>query len=219
MKKPEIIEIETSVRETGSKSSRNLRGDNLVPAVVYGPKIKENLTISIPELTVDRMLSVSELQILRIKVDGKQIDCTIKDAEFHPVTDKVLHVDLYALDKDTPFTFVIPIRLEGTPAGLTEGGRLYQPLREIQVKCLPEHIPAEFVVKVGKLQIGQTLKVRRVKATNLEILTPGDRTIVVIRPPKGAIVSITEAEEDEEAEDAEGEEGAEEKAEAAEATE
>jgi large subunit ribosomal protein L25 len=219
MKKPNIVEIETSERESGSKMSRNLRGDNLIPAVVYGPKLKENHNISIPELTVEKLLSTSEMQIIRLKIDGKEIDCTLKDAEFHPVTDKVLHVDLYALDKDTPFTFVIPIRLEGTPAGLTEGGRLYQPLRDIQVKCLPEHIPAEFVVKVGKLQIGNTLKVRRVKAPNMEIITPGDRTIVVIRPPKGALTSITEADEDDEDADPDAEGADEEKAETAEAAE
>ena len=203
MKKPNIIEIEPAKRDGGSKESQHLREAGLIPAVIYGPKISENLNISIPEAIVDKLLSVSEKEIVRMTVDGKTYDCTLKDSTFHPVTDRALHVDFYALDKETPFTFVIPIRLEGTPAGLTEGGRSYQPLREIQVKCLPEHIPAEFVVNVAKLQIGQSLKVRRVKAQNMEIITPGERTIVVIRPPKGATVAITEAEEDEELEEGE----------------
>jgi len=199
MKKPNIVEIESTIRTGGSKESQALRDSGLIPAVVYGPKVKENINISVSEKVVDKLLSVSELQIIRISIDGKSFDCTVKDSDFHPVNDRVLHVDFYALDKETPFTFVIPIRLQGTPAGITEGGRLYQPLREIQVKCLPEHIPAEFVVNVEKLKIGQTLKVRRVKASNMEIITPGQRTIVVIRPPKGALVPITEADEDDEA--------------------
>jgi large subunit ribosomal protein L25 len=225
MKKPNIVEIDATVREGGSSESKKLREEKLIPTIVYGPKLKENLAISVPEVVVEKLLSVSEKEIIRVKLGKKTYDCSLKDVEFHPVTDRVLHMDLYALDKDTPFTFVIPIRLEGTPAGLTEGGRLYQPLRDITIKCLPEHIPAEFVVNVEKLQIGNTLKVRRVKAKNMEIITPGERTIVVIRPPKGAIVTEAEAElEDEDAdEEAEGEgaEGAEdsEKTAEAEATE
>lgn len=204
MKKPNIIEIEVTKREPGYNTSKELRETEMVPAVIYGPKIEENILISVPELRVDKLLSVSELQIVRLIVDGKSYDATLKDVEFHPVTDQVLHVDFYALDKDTPFTFVIPIRLQGSPVGLQEGGRLYQPLREIAVKCLPEFIPAEFVVNVAKLNIGQSLKVRRVKAQNMEIITPGERTIVVIRPPKGTLVAITEADDidDDESEEA-----------------
>jgi large subunit ribosomal protein L25 len=198
MKKPNIVEVETTVRTGGSKESQKLREAGMIPAVIYGPKLSENINVSVPEKIVDKLLSVSEKEIVRLKVDGKTYDCTLKDSTFHPVTDRVLHVDFYNLDKDTPFTFVIPIRLEGTPAGLTEGGRLYQPLREIQVKCFPEHIPAEFVVNVAKLKIGQSLKVRRVKAQNMEIVTAGERTIVVIRPPKGTTVSITEADDEDE---------------------
>lgn len=222
MKKPNIVEIDAKVRKGGSVESKKLREENLVPAIVYGPKLKENLAISIPEIVVEKLLSVSEKEIIRLTMGKKTFDCSLKDVAFHPVTDRVLHIDLYALDKDTPFTFVIPIRLEGTPAGLSEGGRLYQPLRDITIKCLPEHIPAEFVVNVEKLEIGHTLKVRRVKAKNMEIITPGDRTIVVIRPPKGAIVTETEAEledEDAEEEDAEGSEDSEKETEATEAAE
>jgi large subunit ribosomal protein L25 len=198
MKKPNIVELESTVREGGSNESRKLRESGMVPAVIYGPKIDENINISIPELAVDKLLSVLEKEIVRLKVNGKSYDCTLKEASFHPVTDRVTHVDFYALDKDTPFTFVIPIRLQGTPAGIMDGGRLYQPLREIQVKCLPENIPAEFVVNVERLKIGQTLRVRRVKAVNMEIITPGERTIVVIRPPKGTTMAITEVDDEDE---------------------
>lgn len=198
MKKPNIVEIEAVVREGGSKESQKLRESGMVPAVIYGPKVKENINICIPELAVDKLLSVLEKEIVRLSVNGKTYDCTLKEASFHPVTDRVTHVDFYALDKDTPFTFVIPIRLQGTPAGITEGGRLYQPLREIRVKCLPDNIPAEFAINVERLKIGQSLKVRRVKAQNMEIVTPGERTIVVIRPPKGTTMSITEVSDDDE---------------------
>ncbi|MCH8558747.1 MAG: 50S ribosomal protein L25 [Balneolia bacterium] len=203
MKKPNVIEFEAEVRGAGSTPSKQLRDQKLVPAVIYGPGVDNNLLISLPEIDVEKLLSKIEKEFVLIKIDGKEYTCLIYDVDFHPVTDRPTHVDLYATRPDSPVTITVPIRLEGVAPGITEGGRLYQPLREIQIKCLPEHVPAEFVVNIGKLNIGNSLKVRRIKPKNLEILTAAERTIVVIRPPKGTTVAITEL--DDEDEDSEGE--------------
>jgi large subunit ribosomal protein L25 len=203
MKKPNVVTLEAAKKEEGRIVNKNLRDQKQVPAVVYGPGIEGNVSISLSEIEVEKLLSVSEKEFIKIEVDGKEYRCLLYDVQFHPVTDRPLHLDLYATSADKPVTITVPLRLEGTPPGITEGGRLYQPLREIQIKCLPDNIPAEFVVNVSKLQIGNTLKVRRIKSRNLEILTEGQRTIVVIRPPKGATVSITELEDEDEDEDSE----------------
>ena len=203
MKKPNVIEFEAEVRGAGSTPSKQLRDQKLVPAVIYGPGVEDNLLISLPEIEVEKLLSRIEKEFVLIKVDGQEYKCLIYDVDFHPVTDRPIHVDLYATRPDSPVTITVPIRLEGTAPGITEGGRLYQPLREIQIKCLPENVPAEFVVNIGKLNIGNSLKVRRIKPKDLEILTAAERTIVVIRPPKGTTVSITELDDDDE--DSEGE--------------
>ncbi len=215
MKKPKVIEFEVSLREKGSTANKQLRAKEEVPAVIYGPGVEENLNIALPEIGIEKLLSVEEKEFVLIKVDGKEYKCLIYDVDFHPVTDRPIHVDLYATTPDSPVIITVPVRLEGTAPGITEGGRLYQPMREIQIKALPDKIPAEFVVNIGKLNIGNSLKVRRIKSKDLEILTSPERTIVVIRPPKGTTVSITEAEEDEEGTEGEGEGEAEgEKAEA-----
>lgn len=205
MKKPNVIEFEAEIRGAGSTPSKQLRNEKLVPAVVYGPGVDENVIISLPEIGVEKLLGVIEKEFVLIKVDGREIKCIIQDVDFHPVTDRPIHVDLYATREDTPVIITVPIRLEGVAPGITEGGRLYQPLREIQIKCLPENVPAEFVANIGKLDIGNSLKVRRIKSKNLEILTAAERTIVVIRPPKGTTVAITEIDDDEDEEGAEGE--------------
>ncbi|MFW6347726.1 MAG: 50S ribosomal protein L25 [Cyclonatronaceae bacterium] len=197
MKKPNVVELDAAKKEEGRIVNQKLRDEKRVPAVVYGPGIEGNASISVSEMQVEKLLSVSEKEFIKVEIDGKEYLCLLYDVQFHPVTDRPLHLDLYATSPDKPVTITVPLRLQGTPPGITEGGRLYQPLREIQIKCLPENIPAEFVVNVSKLQIGNTLKVRRIKPKNLEILTEGQRTIVVIRPPKGATVSITELEDDE----------------------
>lgn len=199
MKNPKVVELEVNVRESGSTPSEQLRKQKLVPAVVYGPGVEENVNIALPELDVEKTLSSVDKEFLLIKVNGSEYKCIIQKVDFHPVTDRPIHVDLYATSEDKEFTITVPIRLEGVSPGVTEGGRLYQPLRELQIKCLPANMPAEFVVNIGKMQIGNTLKVRRIKPKNLQILTPGERTIVVIRPPKGASgIAITELDEDEE---------------------
>lgn len=199
MKNPKVVELEANVRESGSTPSAQLRKQNMVPAVVYGPGVTENINVSLPEIEIEKLLSVVEKEFLLLKVNGQELKCIIQKVDFHPVTDRPLHVDLYATSPDKEVSITVPIRLEGVSPGVTEGGRLYQPLRELQIKCLPENMPAEFVVNIGKMQIGNTLKVRRIKPKNLQVLTPGERTIVVIRPPKGASgISITELEDDEE---------------------
>lgn len=215
MKKPNIVKLDAAPKQEGRIVNQKLREQKQVPAVVYGPGIEGNVSISVSEIAVEKLLSVSEKEFVQIEIDGKEYLCLLYDVQFHPVTDRPLHVDFYATSPDKAVTITVPLRLQGTPPGITEGGRLYQPLREIQIKCLPENLPAEFVVNVGKLQIGNTLKVRRIKPKNLEILTEGQRTIVVIRPPKGATVSITELEDDDDDdEDAETAEAEADKAEA-----
>ncbi len=201
MKKPNVIEFEVTLREQGTTTSKNLRDSEQVPAVIYGPGVKENLNISLPEIGIEKLLSVEEKEFVLIKLDGKEYRCLIYDVDYHPVTDRPIHLDLYATKPEKPVVITVPVRLEGTAPGITEGGRLYQPLREIQIKALPDKIPAEFVVNIGKLDIGNSLKVRRIKSKDLEILTSPERTIVVIRPPKGITVAITEAEEGEEGEE------------------
>ncbi len=207
MNKPNIIELDLTVRQTGTEASQQLRDEEMIPAVIYGPGIDGNINTAIPELTVEKLLSVIQKEIVRVKIEGKTYDCTFKNCDFHPVTDRPLHVDLYAMNPKKPVTITVPIRLEGTAPGVTEGGRVFQPLRELQLKCLPEHIPAEAVINIGKMQIGSALKIRRVKLPNVEIITPGTRTVVVVRPPKGVTTTVTELEDDEELE--EGAEGAE----------
>jgi large subunit ribosomal protein L25 len=117
-------------------------------------------------------------------------------------------LDLFALEEKTPVIITIPIRLTGTPQGVTEGGRLYQPLRRIQVICLPKDIPAEIVLDISHLSIGGTIDVDAIDIEGITPLRASYRTIAVIRPPKGGLAELLGLEE-EEAEGEEGEEGAE----------
>lgn len=209
MLKPTIINIESPERPLGKKAVNKLREDSLIPAVIYGPKVKKNIHVTVPELELEKILASGTTNIASFKVDKVgTFDALLSSVEYHPVTDKPLHADFYALDKDTPVTLTIPIRLTGTPAGVVEGGRMYQPLRKLQVRCDPAKIPAEFTIDISELEIGESLHVSDLVVEGVTPLQDPIRTIVVIRPPKGTIEEVLGIEEEEE-EVPEGEEAAE----------
>jgi large subunit ribosomal protein L25 len=199
MEKPNIVELKATSRAV-ENGVDELRSQDLIPAVVYGPKLEGNLHISVPVLDINRLLSVKNLQFVKLVFDdGKTIDTIIKTSQFHPITDQVLHVDFLALNADIPVTVTVPIRLKGTSPGVVEGGRLYQSLRKLSVKALPSDLPSELTLDISKLKIGHNLKVRSLKLGGITPLMSPDRTILVIRPPKGGKAKIVEFADEEEA--------------------
>ncbi len=214
MEKPNIVEISTNERQAGKRAVHKLRAEKQVPAVIYGPKVKENINVSLTEVDVEKLLSRSTTQIVKLDVEGKgTYDVLLKRVDFAKISDRPIHVDLYALDDDSPVIITVPIRLKGTPRGVTEGGgRMYQPLRKIRIQCYPEKLPAEFTLDVGNLKIGESLNVEDLVMEGITPLRELFRTVVTIRPPKGSVaeqLGMDEEELEEGEEAAEGEEGAE----------
>ncbi|MEX2404766.1 MAG: 50S ribosomal protein L25 [Balneolales bacterium] len=198
MLKPTVFKIESPKRPLGKKAVNKLRKESLIPGVIYGPKIKENIHVTVPELELEKILASGTTNIASFKVDKVgNFDTLLKKTEFDPVTDKPIHADFYALDKDTPVTLTIPIRLTGTPAGVVEGGRMYQPLRMLEVRCDPDKIPAEFTFDISELGVNESLHVSDLVVEGVIPLQDPVRTIAVIRPPKGAVEDTIEAEEEE----------------------
>lgn len=198
MEKPIIVEVKAITRAV-ENGLDELRKQDLIPAVVYGPKLEGNVHVSVPKLAIEKIMSVKNLQFIRLTFDdSKTIDTIIKSSQFHPITDQILHVDFLALDSAVPVTVTIPIRLKGTSPGVVEGGRLYQSLRKLSVKALPGDLPSELTLDIGKLKIGHNLKVRSLKLGGITPLMSPDRTILVIRPPKGGRAKITEFSDEEE---------------------
>lgn len=207
MEKPKTIELKALNRSLDSKTSK-LREEELVPGVLYGPEMEENVHFGVNRIALEKILAVKNLQFIKLVFeDGRSFDAILKTAQFHPVTDAPIHADFYAIDDKTPVTVTIPIRITGTSPGVVEGGRLYQSLRKLTVKALPGKLPAELSVDISKLKIGHNLKVRTLKLAGITPLMPPERTILVIRPPRGGRAKIEEF-ADEEAEAAEGAETA-----------
>lgn len=203
MEKPTIVTVEASDRPKGKTALKKMRQNMMVPAVTYGPKVDENLHVYIPELELEKVLQSNKTNIIKLVYKGKEYDTLLQSVDYHPVTDRPIHVDLFALEEKTPVIITVPIRLSGTPQGVTEGGRLYQPLRKIQVQCLPKDIPAEITLDISGLNIGDTIDVEAIDLEGITPLRASYRTIAVIRPPKGGLAELLGLEEEAE----EGEEG------------
>lgn len=211
MTTPEVFELEGKKRETGRKAADALRDSMRVPAVMYGPEMDENLHFSVDELELEKILSVSKRQIIELNIDGETHKTLMKKTEFHPVTDRPIHLDLYALSDKHEVSLSVPIRLEGTPIGVRDGGgRIFQPMHILRIKVLPEDIPGIYSIDITDLEIGDSLHVRDLELEGIIPLDDLSRTIVTIRPPKSEELLtsslITEEPSEEELEEAEGEE-------------
>lgn len=213
MTKPEVVELEGKVRETGGNVADALRDAHRVPSVLYGPEVDENIHFSIDELEFEKILAESKRQILKIKIDGESYDTLLKQVDFHPITDRPTHVDFYALAEGHEVTLSVPIKLEGTPVGVTEGGgRIFQPMHILRIRVTPDMIPGEYTVDVSELKIGDSLHVSDIDLEGVVPLDDLGRTLVTIRPPKSEalLTSALITEEPSEEELEEGEEALEE---------
>lgn len=216
---PELVKLEGKKRELSKKANRALREELQVPAVLYGPDIKENIHFSIDELELEKILRRPQTKLQELTVDGKTYKTLLKRTEYDPVTDRPIHADFYVLSPKHKVTLRVPIKITGNARGVVEnGGRIFKPMNFVRIKVLPEAIPAEFEIDISPLGIGQSF---HISDLNLEGIIPLDglsRTIVTIRPPKGAdfleslVAGVTEEEEEiaevPEGEVTEGEEGA-----------
>jgi large subunit ribosomal protein L25 len=195
------ITIKGSERESvGKKSTKALRNAGLVPCVVYGGD--KPLHFSAHELAFRDLVYTPNAHTVAIELEGGTVvNAVMQDIQFHPVTDKILHIDFYQLFADKAVTMNIPVRLQGNSPGVRNGGRLLFRKRKLAIKALPDKLPDFFDVDISKLKIGQTIAVSTLLNDDFTILHPDSTAVVQVKTARAAIVT-------DEDEDEEGEEGA-----------
>ncbi len=163
------ITIEGQLRsEIGKKATRQLRSEEKTPGVIYGgPK---EINFSAPELAFRDLIYTSEFQLAEVKLGDDTYRCVLKDLQFHPVTDRLLHVDLMELVEDKKIVVSLPLKFEGQPVGVKAGGRLMTKLKSLKVKSYPKDLKENIVVNVENLELGNNIRVQDVKEEAVEIL-------------------------------------------------
>jgi large subunit ribosomal protein L25 len=203
------VSVSGSLRENvGKKDALALRRQGLVPCVLYGGK--EQVSFSMPELSFKDIIFTPESCLIKLDVSGKVYDVILQDAQYHPVTGKIIHCDFLQIFPNKPIKIDIPINIVGNSPGVIKGGKLILKMRKLRVKGLMDALPDNIDVNISKLNIGDSIKVAQLKTEGLEFLTPTNNVVVMVKMTRG--VGGAGADDDE----AEAEEGAEAPAEAAE---
>jgi len=201
------ITIKGSERESvGKKATKALRNAGKVPCVVYGGE--KPLHFSADELAFKKLVYTPNAHTVKVDLDkGEKVKAVMQDIQFHPVTDKILHIDFYQLFDDKELTMDIPVRLQGNSPGVRNGGRLLFRNRKLTIKALPDNLPDFFDVDISNLKIGDNILVESLLNDDFSILQP-DSTVVVQVKTARAVIEIEE-EDEEGLEGVEGAEGAE----------
>ncbi len=202
----EKVILEAKERKQFGKSSLSiLRREGKVPAVYYS-KHDKPIHLEVVEKTIKPFVFTSETHLIAINLEGhEEHECIIKDVQFDPLTDRILHFDLLGLTKGEKFQLEVPVQLHGSPVGVKEGGIVQQLLHKLEVECLPKDIPQHIDINIAELKIGDSIHIEDISIPEVTILNPEDSVIVSIVHPK----IEKEPTPEEEAEGAELEESAE----------
>jgi len=175
----ETVELKGVLRkEVGKKFSKKLRKEEKVPCVIYGG---ENIKhFSVLEKDVKSIIYTEKAYLLKINLDGGAYNAILQDTQFHPVTDRIIHMDFIEISEDKPVTVTLPLKLTGDSSGIKEGGRLRQKRRGLRVKGYPKDLPDYLEIDITNLEIGQSIKIGELAYENLEILDPSRPMVVAI---------------------------------------
>lgn len=174
------IQINGTVRnDFGKKFAKAVRREGLVPCVVYGGDKEVAFTVDAKELK--QLIYTPNSYIVEINIDGKIETAVMREVQYHPVREQVLHVDFYRVQEGKPVAVTVPVRLTGNAEGVKVGGKLALSARKLVVKGLVANIPDEIVVDVTPLKVGQTIFVGDLNVENLTFVTPATTAVCAVR--------------------------------------
>ncbi|WP_025665742.1 50S ribosomal protein L25/general stress protein Ctc [Aquimarina megaterium] len=191
------LTINASQRESvGKKATKALRNAGQVPCVIYGGDTIVHFAA--PEIAFKNLVYTPDVHTVVIALDnGTKINAILQDIQFHPVTDKILHIDFIEIFDDKPITMEIPFRTTGNSRGVRNGGVLRFNLRRIKVKGLASNLPDIIEGDITNLKIGNKLTVTDIASDDFTILHPDNTVVCMVRTSRTAVEDDDEEEETE----------------------
>jgi len=207
-------------KEIGKKAVKALRGEGLIPAVLYGHRSVElpysgkledgqvlvenqgkgvvvtNFTVTID--AVRKLIYSPEVFIVELNIGGHKQTAMLKDLQLHPVTDEILHIDFLAVFPDIPMTIEVPVVLDGFAAGVRAGGKLNLISKKLKVKGLSKDIPEKLHINVENLELGKAIQIKHLNFDNLTLLNAPDNVVCVVAVTRGAMTQSTTTTSEEE---------------------
>lgn len=188
----------------GKKAASSLRRENLIPCIVYGGKDSENISFTVKNGDVLKLIYTPEVFVVNLTLGDREMKAVIKEVQFHPVKDQAIHMDFLHVYDDVPVVVEIPVRLIGLAPGVKAGGKLTTDLRKLKAKALYINLPETLNIDVTKLKLGKSIQVGELNFKNVEILNANEAVVCRVQTTRVAVNPTLDAEEEAE-EGAEGE--------------
>ena len=197
-----MLEINLSGKkrtETGKKASKEMRKEGFIPCNLYGEKKNENgapeaLAFAIPFAELRKAVYTPNIYVINLNIDGEAHIAIMKEIQFHPVTDAILHVDFFEITPEKPITVGIPVNLVGLAAGVRLGGRMSLSIRQIKVTAPYKQIPEKLDIDVTNLEIGKSINVGSLSFDGIEIATPSEVIVCSVKMTRAAQAAAAAAE-------------------------
>lgn len=205
------LEINAKIRENlGKKDTKRLRYEENVPCVLYGGK--ENVHFYAHHKDFKDLIYTPNSYIVKLNLGKNSYSAIIQDAQYHPVSDEILHIDFFEVNEEVPVVIGVPVILKGFAKGVQDGGKLNLMSKKLKVRGFIKDLPDELVVDVTKVTLGQTLKVKELSFPNIELIdnpNTGVCSVKLTRAARGAAAGDEEEGAEEGAEASEGGESSE----------
>ena len=201
----------TERSDKGKTSSKAVRKEGKIPCILYGGGV--NVSFSTTHKDIKNLIYTPDFKLAEITIDGAVHKCILKDVQFHPVTETVLHADFLKLEDGRPVQLEVPVRFKGVSPGVKTGGKLQQTLRRVKIKTTPDKMVDELLVDISELELGMSARVRDLEVPEgIEVMNSMGIPVVSVEVPRALRSAEDEAGEGgaEGEGDAEGEGGAEE---------
>lgn len=181
----ETIKIAGTKREVfGKKESKKVRREGMVPCVIYGNG--ETISFSVDVKSLKPLIYTPQSYLIEFDIEGKKEVGVMREVQYHPVNDEILHIDFFHVVPGKPITIDIPVKLTGNSEGVKLGGKLALAKRKLRVSALMENLPDEIIVDVTELGLGKSIFVEDLKFDNISILTPATTAIAAVKMTRAA---------------------------------
>jgi large subunit ribosomal protein L25 len=180
------VSLSGSPRENvGKKDAKAVRNSGRIPCVVYGSGSQTHFTTGTIEM--EKIVKTPNVSLVNLDLGGKKTQAIIQAIQFHPVTDKINHVDFLEVSKDKKVKMEIPVRLTGRSEGVMSGGKLQQVFRKLKVQAFPQDLPDAITIDITPLKIGSAIRVKELATDKVAVLNAPNAVVVSVKVARGAV--------------------------------
>lgn len=191
------VSLSGSVRSNvGKKDAKAVRVNGDIPCVIYGTG--KQIHFSVKHIEMEKLVYTPDVNIISLEIGGTNYRSIIQDIQFHPVTDKIVHIDFIELQENKRVKVSIPLNLFGRSTGVLSGGKLQQIFKRVKVFALPNDIPASIEVDITKLKIGQSIRIKDINTAALNIINAPNAVVCSVKMARGAVANTSQDDIEEE---------------------